>query len=333
MVAGLLFIFSLLSPFILPFHQGIDLTGGVQAKYNVEGGNIDSVIEQTKNTFIPAVKNSLSDQQRAIVGDALIYKITGANEFMVEVGIDESAATGDSATRIETVNGVKTAFFNALQSQFHSVTGATITQAQYVNIGASVGQYIKHSGYISLTFVAIMISLYIMYAFSGAIPGMKSWPFAVVTGVSLLHDVVIAFGLYVLTSAFLPEFKIDIFLITAMLTVLGYSINDTIVIMDKIRATLKTEKKAKLESVIDNAIHSTMRRSLFTSLTILIVLVAMFFFGPEAIKGFVLALIFGTIVGTASSIFIAAPALVDLAHYDPNKPEKKKEYNPDGIYL
>lgn len=153
-----------------------------------------------------------------------------------------------------------------------------------------------------------------MYAFSGSIAGMASWPFALVTGVSLAHDVIVAFGLYVLTSIFFPEFKIDTFFITAMLTVLGYSINDTIVVMDRIRSNLEdgSAKKMSFSNLIDKSIHDTMRRSIFTSMTVIIVLVAMFLFGPEGLRGFTLALIFGGIVGTYSSVCIASPLLVDI---------------------
>ena len=153
-----------------------------------------------------------------------------------------------------------------------------------------------------------------MYAFWGSIAGMASWPFAVVTGVSLIHDVVIAFGLYVFTGALFPEFKIDTFLITAMLTVLGYSINDTIVVMDRIRSNLHegSLKKLKFSELIDKSIHDTMRRSLFTSFTVIIVLIAMFIWGPSSLKGFTLALIYGGIVGTYSSVCIASPLLIDI---------------------
>lgn len=183
-----------------------------------------------------------------------------------------------------------------------------------MNIGASFGAYIKTSGYITLTLAIIAISLYIQYAFRGSIAGMASWPFAVVTGISLIHDVIIAFGLYVITSFFFPEFKIDTFFLTAMLTVLGYSINDTIVVMDRIRSNLQDghSKKMSFSAIIDKSIHDTMRRSLFTSLTVVIVLVAMFLFGPSSLKGFTLALIYGGIVGTYSSICIASPLLVDI---------------------
>ena len=189
-----------------------------------------------------------------------------------------------------------------------------ITESRYVNIGESFGAYIKKSAYITLSMAIIMIAIYIAYAFRGSIPGMASWPFAVVTGVSLIHDVIVAFGLYVATSYFFPEFKIDTFFLTALLTILGYSINDTIVVMDRIRSNLRDSggKKMGLSHVIDGAIHDTLRRSLLTSSTAFIVLLAMFFFGPESLKGFTLALLFGTVVGTYSSICIASPLLVDI---------------------
>ena len=145
---------------------------------------------------------------------------------------------------------------------------------------------------------------------------MASWPFAVVTGISLIHDVVIAFGLYVITSFFFPEFKIDTFFITAMLTVLGYSINDTIVVMDRIRSNIRehgAKKMGGFGQLINTSIVDTLTRSIFTSMTVVIVIVVMFFFGPETLKGFMLALIFGTLVGTYSSVCIAAPLLYDIS--------------------
>lgn len=158
-----------------------------------------------------------------------------------------------------------------------------------------------------------MISLYIQWAFRGSIAGMASWPFAVVTGASLLHDVIVAFGLYVITSFFFPEFKIDTFFLTALLTILGYSINDTIVVMDRIRSNLhEGDKKISFSGLIDKSIIDTMRRSLFTSSTVFVVLLAMFFFGPDSLKGFTLTLLYGTIVGTYSSVCIASPLLIDI---------------------
>lgn len=312
-VAITLFIFSLLAPFILPVHQGIDLTGWIQIEYSVNQGNSESILSQVKGAIVNSVKQSLSEEEQKIITDTLAYTVVGTNNFIIEAWIDESQSKNtDGSINFHRIDSAKQNFITWLTKELSQIPETEVVQSRYVNIGASFGEYIKKSGYITLTLAVIGISIYIMYAFSGSIPGVSSWPFALVTALSLLHDVVISFGLYILVSAFFPEFKIDTFLFTAMLTVLWYSINDTIVILDKVRSTLKVEKKLPLEKIIDNSIHSTMRRSLFTSLTIFVVLVAMFIFGPDSISGFVLVLIFGVIVGTYSSVFIAAPALIDI---------------------
>ena len=150
----------------------------------------------------------------------------------MEAGVNED---GMALTDVEKA---KTAFVSKLMENLSKIPETKIEQTRYVNIGAAFGAYIQKSGIVTLIIAILAISLYIQYAFRGSIAGMASWPFAVVTGVSLIHDVVVAFGLYALTSFFFPEFKIDTFFITAMLTILGYSINDTIVVMDRIRSNL-----------------------------------------------------------------------------------------------
>lgn len=322
-ISGSLFLFSILSPFILPVHQGIDLTGWIQIEYNISNNQSENVLETTKSEILKNVKSELSEDSKKIITDTIVYAISWTENIIVEAGIDESEAkNSDGTTNLEKVDNAKNEFVNKLQEKYNQIENTQITQIKYVNIGASFGQYIKNSGYLTLTLAVIGISVYIMYAFSGAIPGIASWPFAIVTALSLLHDVVISFGLYIVASAIWPEFKIDTFFFTAMLTVLGYSINDTIVILDKVRSTIsenkKSDKNLPLAKIIDNAIHSTMRRSLFTSFTIFVVLIAMFIFGPSSIVGFVLILIFGVIVGTYSSVFLAAPALVNIVKENKN---------------
>jgi preprotein translocase SecF subunit len=142
----------------------------------------------------------------------------------------------------------------------------------------------------------------------------------------------VAFGLYIFVSLFYKEFQIDTFTITALLTILGYSINDTIIVFDRVRTNLKKsigKNKKKLAEIIDDSVNQTILRSIYTSLTLFLVLVAIFFFGPTAIKGFILVMIFGTIVGTYSSIFIAAPMLYDINKNKDLKPIEEKVYNPD----
>ena len=308
-----LLIVSLIAPFATKLNLGIDLTGGIQVEYTAEKWDIEVLIAN-KETLLNRVKESLDPKIKNIITDTPLYRISWTNIFVVEAWIDENAAMSEGKKDLALIEQAKREFVSSLEEEFSKQEGYTINQTRYVNIGASFGAYIKQSGYITLTLAIIAIALYIQYAFRGSIAGMASWPFAVVTWVSLFHDVIIAFGLYVFAGLFFPEFKIDTFFITAMLTVLGYSINDTIVVMDRIRSNLheNNSKKESLSSLIDRSIHDTMRRSIFTSLTILIVLVAVFLFGPGSLAGFSLALIFGTVVGAYSSIFIASPLLLDI---------------------
>lgn len=311
-----LFLFSLASPWIVGLNEGIDMTGGIQIEYSVSGVSLPATVSLLKETtkIEGKLRNELTPDQQVIITDTLVYQISGTDHIVVEAGIDESVAQKDGKSDLVRIEEAKTAFNTAVKKELDMISGAVVTEVQYRNVGASFGDYIKSSGYLTLVLAILAISLYIQYAFRGSIAGMASWPFAVVTGVSLAHDVVIAFGLYVVTSHFFPEFKIDTFFITAMLTVLGYSINDTIVVMDRIRSNLThaSAKKSSFSSIIDTSIWDTMRRSLFVSSTVMIVLIALFLFGPESLRGFVLALIFGTIVGTYSSVCVASPLLVDL---------------------
>jgi preprotein translocase SecF subunit len=307
-IAGGLVIFSLISPWIFGLNQGIDMTGGIQIEYKTEGGD-DVALEASAREFANELKKSTLIGDKEVMNDVNVYGIAGTTSFIVEAGFRK--LDGVSDTDLESA---KVAFTKNLNDKLASVKEGKVSQSRYINVGESFGAYIKKSGYVTLTLAILMIAVYIAYAFRGSIPGMASWPFAVVTAVSLAHDVIVAFGLYVLTSYFFPEFKIDTFFMTAMLTILGYSINDTIVVMDRIRSNLEggEMKRGGLSSIIDKSINDTMTRSILTSSTVFIVLLAMFFFGPESLKGFSLALLFGTIVGTYSSIFIASPLLVDI---------------------
>lgn len=291
---------SLLAPFIFGTRLGIDMTGWLQIEYTCDTSICDV---STVKTAAETVKSTILHEGKGVMNDVNVYKVVGEEKIVVEWGFSQGNISDAE------IENLKTTFKDSLTSSL-----SAYSLSRHVNIGESFGSYIKRSGYMTLAITILMISLYIQYAFRGSIQGMASWPFAVVTGLSLAHDVVIAFWLYVITGFFFPEFKIDTFFLTAMLTILGYSINDTIVVMDRIRSNLKEKAAAKngLGPLIDTAINDTLRRSLFTSLTILIVLVAMFFFGPDSIRGFTLALLYGTIVGTYSSVCIAAPLLYDI---------------------
>lgn len=306
-LAVALTILSLGAYLTLPLNLGIDMTGGVQAEYDYTAGQVDIA---TIKTLVDETKKGIVYNNAEAVNSVNVYKISGEDKFVVEAGFSKLSGISD-----KDFEGLKTKFKEDITAKFTALSSVKVTMSRYINVGESFGEYIKRTAYITLVLVIVAISLYIAYAFRGSIEGFSSFSFASVTAVSLFHDVIAAFGLYVIASYFFPEFKIDTFFITAMLTVLGYSINDTIVVMDRIRSNLRLpeNKKKDFGLVINNSVNETMTRSLYTSFTVFLVLVVMFFFGPESIKGFILALIFGTIVGTYSSVALAAPLLYDIS--------------------
>ena len=133
------------------------------------------------------------------------------------------------------------------------------------------------------------------------------WQFAVASVVALLHDVLITIGFFVITGV-----QFDLATLAAVLTVAGYSINDTVVVFDRIREYLRKFRKMDIPDLLDISINSTLSRTTMTSFTTLLALIALFVFGGEAIRGFTMALIFGIVIGTYSSICVASPLLMVL---------------------
>src|SRR6185436_17724194 len=157
--------------------------------------------------------------------------------------------------------------------------------------------------------VSLGIILYIAYAFRKVARPITSWQFGVAAIVALLHDLLVVLGVFSLLGHF-KGIEIDSLFVTAMLTVLGFSVHDTILVFDRIRENLRVYSSQPLDFVVNHSISQTIVRSLNTSVTVLLVLLALLLFGGESIKYFVLALFIGIITGTYSSIFVASPILV-----------------------
>ena len=147
------------------------------------------------------------------------------------------------------------------------------------------------------------------YAFRKVARPITSWQFGVAAIVALIHDLVVVLGIFSLLGHYF-DVEVDSLFVTAMLTVLGFSIHDTIVVFDRIRENLKVYAGQSFEFVVNHSITQTIVRSLNTSLTVLFVLLALILFGGETIKYFVLALFIGIFAGTYSSIFVASPLLL-----------------------
>jgi preprotein translocase subunit SecF len=182
-------------------------------------------------------------------------------------------------------------------------------EKSYESIGPVVGQQLTRKAIYQLTLVSLGIIFYIAYAFRKVTRPVSSWQFGVAAILALLHDLFIVLGIFSILGHFF-QIEIDSMFVTAMLTVLGFSVHDTIIVFDRIRENLRVYAGQSMEFVVNHSISQTLVRSLNTSLTVLLVLLALLLFGGVTIRYFVLALFIGIIAGTYSSIFVASPILV-----------------------
>ncbi len=176
-------------------------------------------------------------------------------------------------------------------------------------IGPTMGSETTANAIKAIIIASLLIVLYITFAFRKVPKPASSFRFGVCTILALIHDVLIIIGAFAILGHFL-RVEIDSLFVTAVLTVIGFSVHDTIVVFDRIRENLKRMIDDPFEKIVNESILQTLDRSLNTSLTVVLVLVALLFFGGESIKWFVVALLIGIIAGTYSSIFFASPLLV-----------------------
>ncbi len=203
---------------------------------------------------------------------------------------------------------------NALNKQSEIVKEKTGFQT----IGPIIGKELRHKTGIVMIMALVAILIYIAFAFRTVSYPVKSWQYGVAAIIALFHDVLIPLGVFSVLGRFYGV-QITIPIITALLTIFGYSINDTVVVFDRIRENLLKRTDPTFEEVVDRSLNQTLTRSINTSLTTLIVLFAIFFFGGATLKYFALALIIGISAGTYSSIFIASPLLVSWENWKRNK--------------
>jgi preprotein translocase subunit SecF len=186
-----------------------------------------------------------------------------------------------------------------------------VQELQYTTIGPTVGESLKQRALWALLAASAAIIIYLAFAFRKIPKSLSPWTFGISAIFALVHDIVITVGIFTVLSYF-TTFEVDTLFITALLSIMGYSVSDTIVIFDRIRDNMQEEGKrtGNFEELVDRSLMQSFSRTINTGLGALIMLFALFFFGSESIRWFILALIIGTVVGTYSSYFIATPLLV-----------------------
>lgn len=313
-------ILALLFIFTFKLNLWIDMTWWTQTEYTYSKLDVEQV-----RLSVEEIKKWSTFSGVEIINNIDVYKVTWENKIAVVAWFDSSV----NDTELE---NLKVDFKNKVLKKLKEVD-STVLETLYISIWKSFWDYIKNTAISTMIITVLWIAIYLARAFSWILTGWSIiLSFSSIVILSLFHDVIVAVWFYVFTSNFLPDFKIDTFFVTALLTILWYSINDTIVVFDRIRANLKLyskKHKKDLDEIIDLSINETFARSLYTSFTVIIVLIAILFFWPETIKWFVLTMLYGTLIGTYSSIFIASPLLYDFNKWKAIELYEKKEYNAD----
>jgi preprotein translocase SecF subunit len=227
-----------------------------------------------------------------------------------EVELQEFGSANDILIRVETQPGGDAAQADAVNN-VTAALGKDVEIRRVELVGPKVSAELTQEGTIAVVAAIIMVLIYIWFRFE--------WQFGVGAVASLLHDVVITIGVLSLLRI---EFNLNI--IAAILTIIGYSLNDTVVIYDRVREYLRKYKKMPFVALIDGALNSTLARTIITGTSTLIALMSLYFFGGEVIRGFTFTMIFGVLIGTYSSLFIAAPVLILLGSVRETKQEAAK---------
>ncbi len=199
-----------------------------------------------------------------------------------------------------------------------SPNGEKATIERLTDVGPIIGEELRNKALIAIALVITCIVLFVAFVFRKVSKPVSSWTYGLITIVTLVHDVIVPVGAFALFG-YLWGAQVDTLFVTAILTILGYSVHDTIVVFDRTRENLRLNQEANrkedFELVAGRSIEQTLVRSLNTSLTTLLSLGALFFFGPETTQDFALTLIIGIVAGTYSSIALATPLLLVAADY------------------
>jgi SecD/SecF fusion protein len=293
-VSAVLILVSLVSLATNGLQEGVDFVGGRTYQIRFEQEVSPSEISSELNEVFGSGTNVKT------FGGANQIKVTTAYKVDVEgLEVDQ-----EIQSKLYNVLQKYMAAGTTLEDFVAPVDTKNIGILQSVKVGPTIADDIKKNAFLAIIGSLTIVFLYILMRF-------RKWQFSLGAVTAVFHDVLIVLGVFSLTSAFMPfNMEIDQAFIAAILTVIGYSLNDTVVVFDRIREVVNNQGWKK-GTHVNEALNSTLSRTLNTSLTTLIVLLAIFIFGGESLRGFMFAMIVGILVGTYSSLFIATPVMYD----------------------
>jgi preprotein translocase subunit SecF len=314
-ISGLLVSASIASIFIFGLKLGIDFTGGslmeisVLEDEKITSSQIQSILTFGENPLLESVQV----QPTAERGFILRFKDVSEDEHQeILKALEKGLAEVFSVEPTEDELILESESLDNQEEDFaQNQELRLIREERFESIGPVIGKELREKSISAIIAVLVGIILYIAWAFRKVSDPVSSWKYGITAIIALIHDVLVPVGVFCVLGAYWGV-EIDILFVTALLTILGYSVNDTIVVFDRTRENLaKSHYHGDFEEIVNESVNQTIPRSINTSVTTLLVLVSVFFFGGESIKYFVLALIIGASVGTYSSIFLASPILVE----------------------
>jgi preprotein translocase subunit SecF len=273
--SGTIIVLSLLAIFFWGLRLGVDFRGGSLLEVAFES---QVTAEQIKEAVTPLHLGNLTVQP------------TDRQTYIL---------------RMETIEPVR------LEELLGALTKlGQVEERNFSSVGPTIGQELKRRAVLAVVLASLAIIFYLALSFRKVPKPVTSWRFGLIAVITLLHDVLIVVGAFALLGQFFGGFEIDSLFVVALLTVMGFSVHDTIVVFDRIRENLRMRVGEHFEQVVNTSVVETIARSLNTSLTVVLVLLSLYLLGGVSTKNFVLALVIGITFGTYSSIFIASPLLV-----------------------
>jgi len=270
--------FNILSLILIILSILVLLFKGLNLGVDFKGGTLIEIRTDNVNTNIGEIRQSLL---RMNLGDVTVKKFGNENDYLVKIEMKKN----------EDEN-----FIQSIKDKLSSDLSTNVNFRRVENVGPKVSRELLRDGLVAIILSLAAMLFYIWIRFE--------WQFSLGAISAIIHDVIITLGIFSLLS-----YEVNLSIVAAVLTIVGYSMNDTVVIFDRIRENLKKYSKISISEISDTSTNETLSRTLITSITTLLALGSIYIFGGAILKGFSFAMIIGVIIGTYSSIFVAAPIL------------------------
>ncbi len=269
---------NILSSILIIFSILVLLFKGLNLGVDFKGGTLIELRTENSITTIAEIRQSFLQMN---LGDVAVKKFGKENDYLVKIEITKSNDEN---------------FIKSINDKLSADLGSAVDFRRVENVGPKVSKELLRAGLLAISLSLAAMLFYIWIRFE--------WQFSLGAVIALIHDVIITVGIF----SFLA-YEVNLSIVAAVLTIVGYSMNDTVVIFDRIRENLKKYSKMSITEISDLSTNQTLSRTLITSVTTLLALFSIYIFGGAILKGFSFAMILGVIIGTYSSIFIATPVL------------------------